>query len=336
MERHTYIPPHVQKAMDEHLHRSTLPAHLRKYTEGNQDYIPRQAEIAITRHMEKAVNEPFKKYAGAYVQQQVMPQNMASAGVMPQPVEQQSASPAQAVPSPGQTFSPASPPGPAPGPPPPAPPPAPLYPGSQAPLPAQPSQEYNFITSPEKSAKRQWQLPGGNSLLQRVLLGAGGLLVLIIIFVIVKSLLGGGNNAVLTSFVGVAQDQQELIHLATNASLQTNLTVNNRNFVATAQLSLTSSQTAVGKYLSTGGHKVSLKTLNLKISTSLDTQLTNAAAATTYDQTFQEITKSKLTAYISDLQQTYKQTKGKTGRTLLNDDYNQAQLLLTQLNAPPQ
>lgn len=218
--------------------------------------------------------------------------------------------------------------------PPPAPPPAPLYPGAQVSPPAQLSQEYSFITNPEKPAK-QPLLPSGNSLPQRALLATGGLLALVIIFVIIKSLLGGGGSN-LTSFVGVAQDQQELMHLATNASQQKSLTVNDQNFAATSQLSLASSQATIVKYLSTNGHKVNLKTLNLKLSLSLDNQLVNAAAATTYDQTFQEITKTKLTAYLSDLQQTYKQTKGKNGRALLNDDYNQAQLLLTQLNSPAQ
>lgn len=169
----------------------------------------------------------------------------------------------------------------------------------------------------------------------RALLAAGGLLVLVIIFVIIKSLFGGGGSN-LTLFVGVAQDQQELIHLATNASQEKSLTANDQNFAATAQLSLASSQAAIIKYLSVNGQKVNLKTVNLKLSASLDAQLTNAAAATIYDQTFQQITKTKLTAYLSDLQQTYKQTKGKNGRALLSDDYNQAQLLLAQLNAPPQ
>lgn len=165
-------------------------------------------------------------------------------------------------------------------------------------------------------------------------MAAGGLLVLIIIFVIIKSLFGGSGST-LTAFVGIAQDQQELIHLATNASNQTNLTVGNMNFAATAQLSLASSQAAIGKYLATGGHKVNAKTLDLKISTSLDSQLTNAATAATYDQTFEQIVTTKLTAYMHDLSQTYKLTKGSKGRALLNDDYHQAQLLLTQLNAPP-
>lgn len=218
--------------------------------------------------------------------------------------------------------------------PPPAPPPAPLYPGNEVQPQAQPSKEYEFIVNPGKPARRPW-LPGGNSLPMRVLLAGGALLALIIIFIVVKGFFGGGGTT-LTSFVGIAQDQQELIHLATNAGLQTNLTTVNKNFAATAQLSLTSSQSALGKYLSNNGHKVSLKTLNLKVSTSLDEQLANAATAATYDQTFQQIAKTKLNAYMNDLSQTYKLTKGKNGRALLNDDYNQAQLLLVQLNSPPQ
>jgi hypothetical protein len=43
---------------------------------------------------------------------------------------------------------------------------------------------------------------------------------------------------------------------------------------------------------------------------------------------------TKVTAYISDLKQTYNQTSGKNGHVLLKSDYAQAQLLLAQLNAP--
>jgi hypothetical protein len=218
--------------------------------------------------------------------------------------------------------------------PPPAPPPAPLYPPDQAQPQAGPTKEYEFIVNPEKPVRRLWQLPGGNSLLIRALLVGGGLLVLIIIFVVVKNLLGSGSNATFTAFVGIAQDQQELIHLTSNTSQQTNITTSNKNFAATAQLALGSSQAALGKYLATNGHKVNAKTLNLKVSASLDNQLVNAATAATYDQTFQQIAKTKLTAYMNDLQQTYKLTKGKNGRALLNDDYNQAQLLMIQLDAP--
>lgn len=160
---------------------------------------------------------------------------------------------------------------------------------------------------------------------------AGGLLVLLVIFIIIKGLFGGGSN--LTPYDTVAEDQQELIHLVVNASQQTNTTVADQNFAATAQLSLTSSLADTVKYLANNGQKISTKILDSKVSTATDTQLVNAASAGTYDQTFQQVMQGKLTAYISDLQQAYRQTSGKNGHALLSDEYKQAQLLLTQLNA---
>lgn len=370
MNRHTYIPPHVQQAMERQMQR-TMPANLRKYTEGNS-YIPQHAERAIAQHMEKTMPGQFKKYAGSYVQQKVMSQHVAIASAMPQaapspamhsaapnllpqdhfqsseeqqPVQQtaaaipgstihpgtveqfQAATPAQPEPSypvppnPGQPLDPAQ---------------APMYPG----VPTQPAapqpQAYDFITDPAQPERqsRLPSLPGVGPTAMRAAIIGGGLFALLIIFIIIKGLIGGGSS--LTPFLGVAQDQQELIHLATTASLQQGITTGDQNFAATTALSLTSAQAGIVNYLASNGKKVNPKLLSLKISATTDAQLTAAAAATTYDQTFQEVMKTKLTAYLSGLQQTYKQTSGKKGRTLLNDDYAQAQLLLTQLNAPSQ
>jgi hypothetical protein len=166
----------------------------------------------------------------------------------------------------------------------------------------------------------------------------GGLVVLLILFSIVKGLLGGGSN--LTPFISIAQDQQELIHLTTNATQQQSqgqsMTTIDQNFAITSQLSITSAQAAIIKYMATNGKKVNTKTLSLRINTATDTQLTGSAAAGNYDQTFQAIMKDKLVAYSNGLKQAYKQTSGPKGRTLLADDYRQAQLLLVQLNQPAQ
>jgi len=205
--------------------------------------------------------------------------------------------------------------------------PVPLGPPPVVPQPG----AYDFITNPEKPDKHlSLNLPGGGSTAMRALYAAGGLLVLLIIFVIIKGLFGGNNN--FTAFVGVAQDQQELIHLVTGASRQTNITAADQNFAATAQLSLTSSRSALISYLTDNGQKVSTKVIDLKVSSATDSQLVNAVSAGTYDQTFQQIMKGQLTTYLSDLKQAYRQTSGKRGRALLNDDYNQAQLLSKQLN----
>jgi hypothetical protein len=196
-----------------------------------------------------------------------------------------------------------------------------------------PEQSFDFIMKPEMPVVKR-QLPGGSSMAARLALVFGGLLILVIVFAVFKSLLGGSSN--LTSFVAVAQDQQELIHLTTNATAnnQSSLSTDDQNFTATAQLSLTSAQTSIATYLQTNGMKaISPKILNLKVSLAIDNQLTAAITADTYDQTYQQIMKNQLAQYQADLNDAYQKITGVHGRALLKSDYHQAQLLTTQLNA---
>jgi hypothetical protein len=132
----------------------------------------------------------------------------------------------------------------------------------------------------------------------------------------------------------VAQDQQELVHLLTpqQENLTASLADDTKNFAATAKVTLASSQSQVIQYLTSNGQKVDAKKLGLKINPQTDEQLTTAAAAGTYDETFREIMKSELNTYMNDMSAVYKEATGKKGRALLSDQYNQAQLLLKQLD----
>lgn len=283
--------------------------------------MPQRAENEMTKHLESTLPANMKQYAGAYMQQQVVQPGLEKAnfiaGSPPGPNPEAAAAPA------AQVFQPG---------PPPSGPQENYTPNA---VPDQnrtaPDQPYNFITNPEPPARQPLmsRFPGGNSIIARVGLVGGGLLVLFIIFSILRGLLGGSPT--LTSFITIAQDQQELIHLATNANLQQDLSTSNKNLAATMQLSLSSSQANLIKYFVANHKKINDKQLNLKVSKATDDQLTAAAAATTYNQTFQEIVQTKLTAYSKDLQQTYKQAKSKKGRALLKDGYNQAQLFQVQL-----
>jgi len=306
-------------------------------------HIPQHVEKQISQYMEKSMPGHLKQYAGAYMQQRVIQPNTANPhtvmarnlgskqfSVAPTPDklklshnmpngEQYNVNWAE---NPGQQ-------------------PDPLAPASHSFQPAQPPQQaapntaqpqpYDFIMNPEQPKQHKASLPGGNSAAMRAVFIAGGLLVLLIVFTVIKGLLGGSSN--LDSFVAVAQDQQELIHLATNADQQPDLSTTNKNFTATAELSLGSAQSQLIKYLSTNGTKVTAKQLALKISSQTDARLTTSAAATTYNQTFKEIVNDKLTTYVTDLQQTYNHTSGNKGKALLSDQYQQAQLLITQLNS---
>jgi flagellar basal body-associated protein FliL len=191
---------------------------------------------------------------------------------------------------------------------------------------------YDFILSPEQPTKPQFSLPGGGSKLIRIAFIGGALLVLIILFSLLKSLFS--SSADTTPYVSVAQDQQALIQLAQNASLQKDLSTTNKNYTYTASLSLTSAQAELLKYLSSQKHKVDKKKLNLKVSASTSTQLTNALAAGTYNQTYHDLAESKLKTYLNDLDHAYKTSSGPKGRALLKTQTDQAELLLKQLNAP--
>ncbi len=201
-----------------------------------------------------------------------------------------------------------------------------------------PQGQYDFITEPTRSAGGSplSKLSGGGSKLARLALLLGGLFVLLIIFSFVKGLLAGPG---LIAYVGVVQDQQELIHLMDGvtqqqAAGQQGLSTTDKYFAITAKLSLTSSQSQLLKYLAANNTKVSPKMLSLKVSSAIDQQLAAALAATTYDQTFKEVARAKLTTYSTDLQRVFQQSKGTKGSLLLQSNYTQAQLLLTQLDAP--
>jgi hypothetical protein len=199
--------------------------------------------------------------------------------------------------------------------------------------PAPQPHEYEFITNPGQPSRRGFNpLSGGASLPKRIAIISGGLLVLLIIFLIIRGVLSGGGNT--ETLINVAQDQQQLVHLAENAGEQEGLSVTNQAFAVTAQATLTSAQTQLVTYLKDNGHKVNEKTLNLKVSTTLDEQLKTAAGNSTYNSTFKETMQTQLKDYQQALRQAYNQTTGPKGRKLLSDQFNGSQLLMQQLEAP--
>lgn len=281
----------------------------------------------MTQQMQSRMPAHMQKYVGAFMQQNVIDPSISGKSFSPQTVTP-NPTPRPSKPS----FSHSNHYSPQPEPqvevsPPPAPEP------DSPPQPTTPEQAYDFIINPEPKKRKSFSLLSGDSSLPvKLAVVAGGLLILFVLFSIAKGLLSGPS--VMPSFVGIAQDQQQIIHILGKVSTSgnsNNLSSNNQNFLVTAQLSLTSSQSDMIDYLAKNGTKVKAKQLNLKVSTATDTQLADSAAAATYDQTFKQIMETELNSYMRDLQDTYKQSTGAKGKALLTKDYNQAQLLLTQL-----
>lgn len=195
---------------------------------------------------------------------------------------------------------------------------------------AKPEHPYSFIMDADKKPKTA--TAGADSMIKRIGLVAGGLLVLVILFSVFRGIVSPGPD--FSGVITTAEQQQEMIHILASAIQQPSLTTQNMNFALTAKLSLGSSEGKLVSYLKKNGTTIDTKSLNSKISATIDSQLTAAAANNSYNQTFQTLLQSQLGAYMQGLKKAYQEDKGKVGRQLLTSDYNQAQLLLTQLASP--
>lgn len=312
--------------MNQHVQQS-MPAHLKKYVGSGHGYIPQHAERAIAQQMQKTMPAHLKQYAGAYMQQNIIQPNSARPAVMPaaprttphppmpdklrrghsMPYGEQHTVELNSLPNDQSLFQAEQ------------PPQGPNHPA------------YDFILNPGQPPPRRSWLPAGASAATRALIVAGIVGVLLIGFAVLRNILSSKPGV--DSFISIAQDQQELIHLVGNASGQDDLSSENQNFVATAGLSLDSSQGDLIEFLGKNHQKLDLKSLNLKINRTTDEQLAFAATSGTYNSTFQEVMTARLHLYVHDLEQAFSTSKSQAGRALLSDDYKQAKLLLKQLSA---
>lgn len=198
------------------------------------------------------------------------------------------------------------------------------------------SNPYDFIVNPGKPQKRSplnLSMPGG-PMMQRIVLVAGGAILLIMLVIVASSLLSGGGNV--ADMTIVAQDQTELERVATvatgddeaNISQQTTL-----NFAENSSLAIASAQQALLSFLSSNGAKLSTKTLGLKHSTQADQTLSNAAANSTFDQAFLTVMQGDLNSYAIDMKAAFAHSTNTTEKQLLEKDYQDAQLLITQVQS---
>jgi hypothetical protein len=328
------IPQRVQQEMAQHMQK-TLPANLQYYQKSG-GYVPPAIQKQMAQHMEKTMPNHLKQYINPYMQQQVVPQHLGPTPVSPTGLAKPTPfnvrhTPLSPLPNqqPSQVIEPQ------------LAPQSPPLPPEQVPQSAQPqtpptaAEPYAFITDSQNTPKPPTLLSifSGKSLAIRIGVGAGGLVVLLILFNVLKGLFVQGFD--LPPFVSVLQDQQELIHITTNVIASpgaASLPGPYQNFVTTTQVAVTSSQAQLLTYLSGQKQKIKPGVTSLKIKPTLDTQLTNAIASNTYMSTVQQVMSSQLTTYMSDLHAAYAKIPGKHGRAQLSDEYNQAALLVKQLD----
>lgn len=199
---------------------------------------------------------------------------------------------------------------------------APLQPMPQPVAPAQ--NPYEFILG-NQAPKRS--LLGG-SLLQRVLVIVGGLVVLTIIGAVALSLFAPKSSAQ-TTFVGLVQEQQEIIRVTTDM-MQYASSSDLKNAATTTNLSVTSDQKQFTTYLTANKVKLTQKELALKTDPANTKLLANAKATSTYDTTATKLLQSVLASYQTDLKTARLSIKGVKSGALLDKATSTDVLLITQ------
>jgi hypothetical protein len=333
-DRSVIIPPRIQAEMAKHMEQH-LPANLQYYQKSGA-YVPPNVQKQMAQHMEKSMPDHLKQYISPYMQQQVVPQHLASApGGQPanfNPVAHTSPSytPNQQLSHPPET-QPWS-----------APQPQQVYPTTAQPATqpqatGPPQEPYAFITNPEQLAPPPTLLSSlnGKSLKTRIIILGGGFIVLVIVYSILKGLLAGSFD--LQPYLAVTQDQQELIYLTAGPSKfqpnQADLPAGYQNFITTTQITLSSNQTQLLTYLAESKQKIKPQELYLRVSASVNNELASSVASNTYQATFQQVMTSELNIYTADLRAAYGKASSIQSHVLLSSDYKQALLLTKQLNS---
>ncbi len=189
---------------------------------------------------------------------------------------------------------------------------------------------YEFIMNP--NAPKRKSLGSGNSLLTRIALLLGGLVVLMIVVAVLISAIGPKSST--PGLIAIAQRQQEIIRLTTNAKSQTT-NQDTTNFITNSNVSTISSQQEVTAYLTAHGTKLNNKQLALDQNSQTDAFLSNATNANNYDNAITQTLTQQLVTYEGLLQTTFKQTSGKLAKQLLQNCYVSANKLLEQAKALP-
>lgn len=182
--------------------------------------------------------------------------------------------------------------------------------------------------NPQKPSRKPAALIGGNSTLQRVAVIIGIVAVVIIAGAILSSVITAGSKEKTAGLLAVAQQQTELIHIATDGATHTT-TLPAQSLAQNVLASVTSDSNSLLDYMAKNSQKVSPKLLTAKQSTTIDASLKTAQENNTYDNTFKDVIQTELNDYTLALQKAYKDGLGPKGKVLLAKQYNSAKLLLT-------
>lgn len=195
----------------------------------------------------------------------------------------------------------------------------------------QPSNQYDFIMSKEKAVKPKVTLPAGSQN-QRIIVFAG-IIVLVLIFVVFITKLAGRGGEDKAQFVGLIQQQSELVRVATLGTGEQSANADLRNTATNISLAVSSDKQQLIAVLAKKNIKLKGKEINGVANQKTTTLLTNARAAANFDSTLITTLSDEMDDYQGGLEKMYNQTKSRSIKASISQAYQNTQVLQKQLEA---
>lgn len=206
-----------------------------------------------------------------------------------------------------------------------------MQPNNQMPpLPSMPpseqfdSNQFDFIMNPQKPQKKGLIPPMSPKQRMFAFIGVGG--VGLILILMLASLLFGGSPSGTESTVAIAQQQTEIVRIASLGNQKAGGT-QAKTLAALTASTISSDQKKTIDYLAKQNRKVKEKELRLKEDKKADADLTAAESNGRFDEVFTRILIEKLNAYKQDLQSYYSEL-GPSGKALFDQHFKNVDLIL--------
>lgn len=201
-----------------------------------------------------------------------------------------------------------------------------MYP-DQSPAP-KPENNYDFILNPKQPQKRGlFGKLNGDPFITKIAFIVGGAVILMVVLALVVNFFFGSKSNT-DSIVSVAQNEQEIVRLSALGKDASSQQI--KNAAINTAVSIKSQQNEWLAFLNKHNREVKLDELNFEKDDSTDKRLKNAEQTSTFDVTYSTVMRSMLETYATSLKTVYDASSNQQERSILNDHYNEAQLLLEQ------
>lgn len=185
---------------------------------------------------------------------------------------------------------------------------------------------YEFIMSSGQPSKSTISSPDGGDMRRRILIAAIAGSFLIIAAILVFTFLSNSNKGNEETLLTIAKQQAELIRIGEAGTTKAKGPAA-QNLAITTKLSISTVQKDFLSFAGKQGVKIDPKAI-ASPNAKNDSELSVAEQNNKYDEVLTAMINKQLTDYTASLKKAYNETESKSGKEVLSNAFQQAELLL--------